>query len=180
MHSRTMRCVAGGIMALALMGVGVGVAAGKGGHRAKWITVTDTWVLDAVSEAEVFVAPDGSTTPPVGQVPPPGSMFFFRDEIFAAADLGTAKGARLGTSFGNCTVGTAGALCEVHVSITDRGTIEAKFAFAFTDVAVPGVPLPTAITGGTGEFAGISGEALVYDSDAEVSRLELKAVVPQR
>jgi hypothetical protein len=115
-------------------------------------------------------------------------MVFFRDEIYSAAGTGTEKGARIGTAYGNCTVGTAGALCETHASFSDpmrpqRGTIELKFAVDFNvPPPAPGVVVPVrlAVTGGTGVFAGISGELTFYESPGDPNRAELVAVTPRR
>ena len=180
LRSRKVRFVAGGVGVLMLVGAGTGVAVGGGSHRARWMTVDEAWVLDTVEEAEVAVLPDG--TPLTEEtIPPPGSMFFFRDEIYAAAGEGTERGARIGTGYGNCTVGTAGALCEVHASVDGRGSIEFAFAFAFSDFeAPPDASFAVAVTGGTGEFAGISGELLIDETDPDASRAELDAVIPRR
>jgi hypothetical protein len=118
-------------------------------------------------------------------------MLFYRDEIYAAAGPDTEQGARVGTGYGNCTVGTAGALCETHASFIDpkapmgapKGTIELKFAFDFNvPPLAPGavVPVRISVTGGTGAFAGISGEVIFYERQGDPNRAELDAVIPRR
>lgn len=185
LNSRKIRFVAGGVGALMLLGAGTGVAMGSGSRQARWVTVQEAWVLDALTEAEIAIRPDGTAITDEAELPPPGSMFFFQDEIYKAADAGTARGARIGTSYGQCTVGSAAALCEVHAHLTMRGTIEFSFAFSFADMGAPpqpGTALHAAITGGTHTFAGISGEARVYEDNDEATddRLELDAVIPRR
>lgn len=179
MSSRKMRFVAGALGALVVIGAGTGVALGAGGQRTRWVSVEEAWILDSVEESEVAVNPDG-TPLTEDELPAPGSMFFFRDEIYAAAGAGTAKGARIGTSYGQCSVGTDGALCDVHASLLPRGTVELSFSFAFADIDAPQTTrLPVAVLGGTGEFAGISGELVVDETDPDASRAELDATVPE-
>ena len=176
-----------------MVGAGVGVAQGSGGHRARWVTVEEAWVLEADFESETFVLPNGESftgregEPPSSEeeLPPAGSAVYFTDAIYASAGAGFERGEQIGRDFGTCTLTVDAALCHVHTRIDERGTIEAQFAFAFDqEEPQPGEPIAAAIVGGTGEFRGISGQVLVYDADDEtdptdtLERIELDAVVP--
>lgn len=99
--------------------------------------------------------------------PPPGSRFFYTDKVHRSVGRGFQAGDRIGDEGGQFDFGVDRALATVSFELWGRGTIEASFAFSYVEeLAAPTDPAPPyalAITGGTGDFKGITGEITIYD-----------------
>jgi hypothetical protein len=93
----------------------------------------------------------------------PGDSFLFVDSLTDETD-----GSRVGGARGHCTIHVGPwALCQLSLSIDDRGQISADAAVRFTEEATT-FDIP--ITGGTGDFDNVRGSIGVeFTSETEAT-----------
>jgi hypothetical protein len=103
-----------------------------------------------------FTGPNGS--------PAPGDHFVFQQNLFYDA----AQKMPAGTSLIDCTFDWTGrTACTVNATLTNRGQV-------FVEGYIGNTPsFTTAISGGTGEFAGVEGTALVNNARQTVQTITL-------
>lgn len=134
---------------------------------------------------------DGGEAPAEGSgLPPLGSTFYFTDGVHRSVGRGFQAGRRIGDEGGQYDFGVDRVLGRISFDIWGRGTIEASFSFTYESVIEeetdPVPPFKLAITGGTGDFRGISGEITISDDtdandpDDTVGKAEIDAVLPWR
>jgi len=98
----------------------------------------------------------------------PGDSFVFLDSL-----MNETKSLQVGTLLGHCTIHFEGrGVCEATLRLRDRGQITATGALNLSEQSRGGT---VAITGGTGDFQNVRGQAQVrfLDEDAELITLEL-------
>lgn len=129
-------------------GQGSGLRARNGAETAPapQITTGETIELRSVSGPETFVdvAPRGESV---------GDHFIFREELFR---LATSR--RVGTLFASCMLHFRTIACEGTFVIFGRGKLAA--ASAVYDEPV----FTVAVTGGTGDFQNVRGQAVIRDA----------------
>ena len=144
-------------------------SASSSGYRSETI-----WLYaDVIDEAEVVITADGRV--PTGEEDTiPGDRFLSRDDLYVLG--GTQKqpapvGEPVGRNTIDCTAIEATELsfrilCNGVIEKFGQGTIAWQAILVFSE-ASEGQPITVAITGGTGVFANVGGEALVYESSED-------------
>jgi hypothetical protein len=164
---------AGALVALAVLGAGAFAASSSGKHAGKgWARMaggsaaasaaagasdngTQHLVLFARSVREDFVdvGASGEST---------GDSVFFEDVVWNAS-----RTARVGKDTVECRLGIRTFNCVGTLLLFGKGKIQVDGAFfADRDSVIP-------VTGGTGKFAGVSGQLVVTDVGANVTRYDL-------
>jgi hypothetical protein len=140
-------------------------SASSSGYRSENI-----WLYaDVIDEAEVVITADGRV--PTGDEDTiPGDRFLSRDDLYVLG--GTQEqpipvGEPIGRNTIDCTAieGSELAfriLCDGVIEMFGQGTIAWQAILVFSEASA-GQPINVAITGGTGIFANVGGEALVHE-----------------
>lgn len=131
-----------------------------GGHR--WIAVEDQFVI---------VLPDGSTftdenPPPDEESEPPTGARIFLGEALYATDDGETRGSEVGRTTIECTAQAIAStlLCDIVFDVDEAGQLHGTVLVDFgTQSETEPLQFDIAVTGGTGEFSGATGEVALTD-----------------
>jgi hypothetical protein len=133
---------------------------------------TDRWI--AVEDHFAVVLPDGQTftedAPPPGAeeeefAPPVGARLFISEALYATAD-GTTRGDEVGRTHIECTAGVVPAtfLCDIAFVFGNgsqlHGVVHVDFS---TQSETEPLRFDIAVTGGTDDFFGATGEVALLD-----------------
>jgi len=145
-----------------LLGPSTALAAEGGDNDHRWIAVEDHFAI---------VLPDGTTLTDEGMMeepegdPPVGTRLFISEALHEAKDDNEA-GDEIGRSHIECTaqVVPVNFLCDVAFVLDSGSQLHGTVAFDFAAVD-PSEPfqLDIAVTGGTGDFFGATGEVALLD-----------------
>jgi hypothetical protein len=141
-----------GLLVVVLAGLATGplaVSSAQGGGTSETLTV----ILKFLRFKVIDLGKAGES---------PGDVLIFKDALWDESET-----ERIGTDWGECTINFGGvATCNITSSIDGRGTITGTGVVSFAD-EVRVMP----ITGGTGDFAQVSGETELTVVDEETERI---------
>ena len=153
------------VLAGGLLGPSTALAA-EDDHKERWLAVEDHFAV---------VLPDGETFTDDGPMedeeaaPPIGSRLFLSEALYETAD-GTTRGDQVGRSHIECTAQVAPVhfMCDVTFVFESgsqlHGTVVVDFG---TDETSGPFQLDIAVTGGTDDFFGATGEVSLLDITAD-------------
>jgi hypothetical protein len=154
---------------------------GHSGGQTRWIAVQDNFAV---------VLPDGQTftgnAGPMDENGPPdvGSRLFISEVLYATSD-GSTRGDKVGRSHIECTAQVVenNFLCEAALVFGDS-QLTVTVDLDFSDPSAEGQPFDIAVTGGTNDFFGATGQVTATDistSNKEtVTLYEADLVLPHK
>jgi hypothetical protein len=149
----------------------------------------NTWI--AVEDQFAVVLPDGTTfTEDPGpmdetEAPPVGTRLFI-SEVLYATDDGATRGDEVGRTHIECTAQVVEFtfFCDGAFVLDTGSQLLASAHLDFSDPSLEGTPFAIAVTGGTGDYFGATGEITSTDisesPDEVVSLYEADVVLAER
>jgi hypothetical protein len=160
--------------------------AGEDGHHGddhnRWIAVEDHFTI---------VLPDGQTStgdagPLDPNAPPPvGTRLFISEALYATAD-GTTRGDAVGRNHIECTAQAVdfNFLCDAALVFDNGSQLIVAVHLDFSDPSAQGAPFDVAVTGGTNDFFGATGQVTATDISTSaketVTRYDADLVLPRQ
>jgi hypothetical protein len=130
-------------------------------HDNRWIAVEDAFAI-VLPDGETFT---GDEEPEEDLVPPVGSRLFISEVLYEATD-DNERGDEVGRSHIECTaqIAPVNFSCDAAFVFDDGSQLHGTvvFDFGMEETAEP-FQLDVAVTGGTGEFFGATGEIALLD-----------------
>ena len=158
--------------------------AGEDGHhggQTRWIAVEDNFAV-VLPDGQTFTGDPG----PLDENDPPdvGTRLFISEVLYATPD-GSTRGDKVGRSHIECTAQVVdfNFLCDAALVFGDSQLL-VSVALDFSDPSLEGAPFDIAVTGGTNDFFGATGQIKATDiseSDQEtVTLYEADLVLPHK
>jgi hypothetical protein len=160
--------------------------AGEDGHHGhdatRWIAVEDHFAV-VLPDGETFT---GDAGPMDENEPPPVGTRLFISEVLYATDDGSTRGDAVGRSHIECTAQVVdfSFLCDAALVFDTGSQLIVSVHLDFSDPSLEGEPFDIAVTGGTNDFFGATGQVTATDistSEAEtVSLYDADLVLPHK
>ncbi len=179
---RRIAVLSGLVLVGGVLGPSTAFAGEDGDHDHRWIAVEDEFAV---------VLPDGQTfTGDAGPMdendaPPVGTRLFISEKLYKTDD-GKTRGDAAGRSHIECTAQVVefSFLCDAALVFDDRSQLIVSVHLDFSDPSLEGEPFDIAVTGGTNDFFGATGQITATDlstSETEtVSRYDADLVLPHK
>jgi hypothetical protein len=134
-----------------------------GSHDGRWIAVEDQFAI-VLPNGETFTDDEGMEGPEE-ELPPVGARLFISEVLYATAD-GTTRGDEVGRTHIECAaqVVPVNFRCEAAFVFTNGSQLHAVVLADFgAEETEEAFQLDIAVTGGTGDFSGATGEVSLLD-----------------
>jgi hypothetical protein len=142
---------------------------GNSGHNPnRWIAVEDHFAV-VLPDGQTFTGDPGPLDP---NAPPAVGTRLFISEALHATDDGTTAGDEVGRSHIECTAQVVEIhfLCDAALVFDNGSQLTVSVALDFSDPSTQGQPFDIAVTGGTNDFFGATGQ--IHATDISTSANE--------
>jgi hypothetical protein len=139
---------------------------GDSGHNPnRWIAVEDHFTV-VLPDGQTFPGDAGPLDP--NNPPPVGTRLFISEALHATED-GTTQGDEVGRSHIECTAQVVGInfLCDAALVFDNGSQLTVSVDLDFSDPNAQGQPFDIAVTGGTNDFFGATGQ--IHATDVSTS-----------
>ena len=179
---RRIAVLSGLVLVGGVLGPSTAFAGEDGNHDDRWIAVEDEFAV-VLPDGQTFTEDPGPMNP--NDAPPVGTRLFISEKLYKTDD-GKTRGDAVGRSHIECTAQVVefSFLCDAALVFDDGSQLIVSVHLDFSDPSLEGEPFDIAVTGGTNDFFGATGQITATDlsmSDTEtVSRYDADLVLPHK
>ena len=182
---RRIAVLSGLVLVGGVLGPSTAFAGEDGSHGSdqnRWIAVEDNFAV-VLPDGETFTGDPGPLNP--NDPPAVGTRLFISEALYATAD-GSKRGAAVGRSHIECSAQAVAFnfLCEAALVFDSGSQLTVSVDLDFSDPSAQGAPFDIAVTGGTDDFFGATGQVTATDISASaaesVTRYDADLVLPRK
>jgi hypothetical protein len=181
---RRIAVLSGLVLVGGMLGPSTAFAGEDGNHdngKNRWIAVEDHFTV-VLPDGQTFTGDAGPMNP--NEAPPVGTRLFISEALYATAD-GSTRGDAVGRSHIECSAQVVefSFLCNAALVFDSGSQLIVSVHLDFSDPSTEGAPFDIAVTGGTNDFFGATGQVTATDlstsPDETVTRYDADLVLPQ-
>jgi hypothetical protein len=179
---RRIAVLSGLVLVGGVLGPSTAFAGEDDNDKIRWIAVEDQFSV-VLPDGETFTGDAGPMDE--NEAPPVGTRLFISEKLYDTDD-GKTRGDAVGRSHIECTAQVVefSFLCDAALVFDDESQLIVSVHLDFSDPSLEGEPFDIAVTGGTNDFFGATGQITATDlstSETEtVSRYDADLVLPHK